>query len=88
MGGKTCIVSVSKVADSFDGLRVGKCYYTGIPYRIANPIDTLTDFHRAIVEDRDPAATGSDGFRAVQMTLAMIASAWEKRTARVAPLTE
>lgn len=57
------------------------------PDPLANYIDELTDFHRALVEDRDPAATGSDGLRAVQVTLAMIASAREKRTVRVAPLT-
>jgi predicted dehydrogenase len=57
------------------------------PDPLANYIDELTDFHRAIVEDRDPAATGRDGSRAVQVTLAMIASAREKRTVRVAPLT-
>jgi hypothetical protein len=32
----------------------------------------LADFHHAIREDREPAATGLDGLRVVQVTLAMI----------------
>ncbi len=54
---------------------------------LANYIDELTDFHRAIVEDRDPAATGLDGLRVVQVTLAMIASARQKRTVKIQPVT-
>jgi 1,5-anhydro-D-fructose reductase (1,5-anhydro-D-mannitol-forming) len=53
---------------------------------LANFIDELQDFHRAIDEDREPAATGLDGLRVVQVTLAMIASARDKRTIRLEPL--
>jgi 1,5-anhydro-D-fructose reductase (1,5-anhydro-D-mannitol-forming) len=54
---------------------------------LANYIDEVVDFQRAIAEDRDPAATGIDGARVVQVTLAMIASAREKRTVKIIPLT-
>ena len=54
---------------------------------LANFIDELDDFHRAIREDREPAATGIDGLRVVQVTLAMIASARDKRTVRIDPVT-
>jgi 1,5-anhydro-D-fructose reductase (1,5-anhydro-D-mannitol-forming) len=57
------------------------------PQPLANFIDELDDFHRAIREDREPAATGLDGLRVVQVTLAMIASAREQRTVRLEPLT-
>jgi 1,5-anhydro-D-fructose reductase (1,5-anhydro-D-mannitol-forming) len=57
------------------------------PQPLANFIDELDDFHRAIREDRQPAATGLDGLRVVQVTLAMIASACEQRTVRIEPLT-
>jgi 1,5-anhydro-D-fructose reductase (1,5-anhydro-D-mannitol-forming) len=53
---------------------------------LANFIDELDDFHRAIREDHEPAASGLDGLRVVQVTLAMIASAREKRTVRIEPL--
>jgi 1,5-anhydro-D-fructose reductase (1,5-anhydro-D-mannitol-forming) len=53
---------------------------------LANFIDELADFHRAITDDREPAATGLDGLRVVQVTLAMIESAREKRTVKIAPL--
>jgi len=55
--------------------------------QLANFIDELADFHHAIREDREPAATGLDGLRVVQVTLAMIASARDGRTVKVAPLT-
>ena len=54
---------------------------------LANFIDELADFHRAIREDRAPAATGLDGLRVVQVTLAMIASARDGRTVKIEPLT-
>jgi 1,5-anhydro-D-fructose reductase (1,5-anhydro-D-mannitol-forming) len=54
---------------------------------LANFIDELDDFHRAVREDREPAATGLDGLRVVQVTLAMIASARDKRIIRIEPLT-
>jgi predicted dehydrogenase len=56
------------------------------PQPLANFIDELDDFHRAIREDREPAATGLDGLRVVQVTLAMIASARDKRTIRIESL--
>jgi 1,5-anhydro-D-fructose reductase (1,5-anhydro-D-mannitol-forming) len=57
------------------------------PQPLANFIDELDDFHRAIREDREPAANGLDGLRVVQVTLAMIASARDGRTVRLEPLT-
>jgi 1,5-anhydro-D-fructose reductase (1,5-anhydro-D-mannitol-forming) len=54
---------------------------------LANFIDELDDFHGAIREDREPAASGLDGLRVVQVTLAMIASARDKRTMQIEPLT-
>lgn len=57
------------------------------PQPLANFIDELDDFHHAIREDREPAATGLDGLRVVQVTLAMIASARDKRTIQIEPLT-
>jgi 1,5-anhydro-D-fructose reductase (1,5-anhydro-D-mannitol-forming) len=54
---------------------------------LANYIDEVADFQRAIAEDGEPAATGLDGARVVQVTLAMIASATEKRTVKMTPLT-
>lgn len=53
---------------------------------LANFIDEITDFQRALREDREPAATGLDGLRVVQVTLAMIESARHGRTVRLAPL--
>jgi 1,5-anhydro-D-fructose reductase (1,5-anhydro-D-mannitol-forming) len=57
------------------------------PQPLANFIAELDDFHRAIREDREPAATGLDGLRVVQVTLAMIAAARDKRTMPIEPLT-
>jgi predicted dehydrogenase len=54
---------------------------------LANYVGQLQDFHGAIVEHRQPAATGLDGLRVVQVTLAMIASAREGRTVKIEPLT-
>jgi 1,5-anhydro-D-fructose reductase (1,5-anhydro-D-mannitol-forming) len=54
---------------------------------LANFIDELDDFHHAIREDREPAASGLDGLRVVQVTLAMIASARDQRTIRIDPMT-
>jgi 1,5-anhydro-D-fructose reductase (1,5-anhydro-D-mannitol-forming) len=54
---------------------------------LANYIDEVVDFQHAITKDRAPAATGLDGARVVQVTLAMIASAREKRTVKIMPLT-
>jgi predicted dehydrogenase len=54
---------------------------------LANFIDELADFHRAVRDNDEPAASGLDGLRVVQVTLAMIASARDKRTVRIEPLT-
>ncbi|MCZ6875292.1 MAG: Gfo/Idh/MocA family oxidoreductase [bacterium] len=53
---------------------------------LANYVDELSDFHQAIIEDREPAATGLDGLQVVQVTLAMIASARDKRTVTIEPI--
>jgi 1,5-anhydro-D-fructose reductase (1,5-anhydro-D-mannitol-forming) len=53
---------------------------------LANFIAQLEDFHRAIEEDREPAASGLDGLRVVQVTLAMIQSASEGRTVKIEPV--
>src|SRR5262245_11885134 len=53
---------------------------------LANFIDELVDFHTAIRDNREPAATGLDGLRVVQVTLAMIESATYGRTVKIAPL--
>lgn len=55
--------------------------------RLANYVDEILDFQQAIHSNREPAATGVDGLRVVQVTLAMIASAREKRTVHLAPLS-
>ena len=52
---------------------------------LANYVDELQDFQQAVRENREPAATGLDGLRVVQTTLAMITSATEKRTVKVPP---
>ena len=54
---------------------------------LANYIGELDDFQRAVAEGREPAATGLDGLRVVQVTLAMIESVRTKRTVKIAPLT-
>ncbi len=50
---------------------------------LANYVDEVEDFDRAVSEQRAPAATGLDGLRAVEVTLAMIASARERRTVKI-----
>ena len=54
---------------------------------LGNFIAQMEDFHRAIEEDREPAATGMDGLRVVEVTLAMIRSAREGRTVKIEPVT-
>lgn len=54
---------------------------------LANFIDELGDFHHAMREDCEPAATGLDGLRVVQVRLAMIALARDGRTVTIEPLT-
>ena len=46
----------------------------------------LEDFHRAIQEDREPLASGMDGLRVVEITLAMIESARHGRTVKPSPV--
>jgi len=50
---------------------------------LANYVDEIEDFDRAVSERREPAATGLDGLRTVEVTLAMIASAREGRTVKI-----
>ena len=50
---------------------------------LGNFINELRDFHQAIEEDREPAATGVDGLRLVEVVLAMIESAWYGRTVKI-----
>ncbi len=45
----------------------------------------LEEFHEAIEEDRDPLASGVDGLRVVEATLAMIESARHGRTVKISP---
>jgi 1,5-anhydro-D-fructose reductase (1,5-anhydro-D-mannitol-forming) len=65
----------------------GHTTQTYVAQPLANFIDELDDFHRAIRQDREPAATGLDGLRVVQVTLAMIASARDKRTIQIEAFT-
>jgi 1,5-anhydro-D-fructose reductase (1,5-anhydro-D-mannitol-forming) len=54
---------------------------------LANYVDEIVDFQQALAVDREPAATGLDGLRVVQVTLAMITSAREGRAVNVEPVT-
>ena len=45
----------------------------------------MEDFGRAVTEDREPAATGLDGLRVVEITLAALQSAREGRTVKLTP---
>jgi hypothetical protein len=54
---------------------------------LANYIDEIVDFQGALATDCEPAASGLDGARVLQVTLAMITSAREKRTVKIMPLT-
>jgi 1,5-anhydro-D-fructose reductase (1,5-anhydro-D-mannitol-forming) len=53
---------------------------------LANYVDELQDFQHAVRHHHEPAATGLDGLRVVQVTLAMIESARAGRTVKVQPL--
>lgn len=53
---------------------------------LGNFVAELEDFHQAIEEDRQPAATGLDGLRLVQVTLAMVQSARDGRTVKIEPV--
>ena len=52
---------------------------------LGNFIAELEDFHQAIEQDREPVATGLDGLRVVEVTLAMIESARTGRTVKIDP---
>jgi len=52
---------------------------------LANFIAQTEDFQQAVAEDRDPAATGVDGLRVVEVTLAAIESARTGRTVKINP---
>ena len=52
-----------------------------------NFVDMLEDFRGAVEEDRESAATGVDGAKVVQVTLAMIESARTGRTIGLEPLS-
>lgn len=54
---------------------------------LGNFIAELEDFQQAIEQDREPVATGLDGLRVVEVTLAMIESAGTGRTVRIDPVT-
>jgi 1,5-anhydro-D-fructose reductase (1,5-anhydro-D-mannitol-forming) len=53
---------------------------------LGNYVAEIEDFHRAIEEDREPAASGVDGLRAVEVTLAMVEAAWTGRTLSIDPV--
>jgi predicted dehydrogenase len=44
----------------------------------------VAGFSQAILEDRQPSATGIDGLRSVQLTDAMAQSAWDGLHVRIA----
>ncbi len=46
----------------------------------------IEDFQRAIAEDRDPAASGTHGFKLVQLTEGMVESAKTGRTVKLEAL--
>ncbi|MDE2843335.1 MAG: Gfo/Idh/MocA family oxidoreductase [Chloroflexota bacterium] len=52
---------------------------------LANFVAQTEDFQQAVSEDREPAATGVDGLRVVEVTLAAIESARTGRTVKINP---
>ncbi len=48
----------------------------------------IEDFNRAIQENKDPAASGIDGLRVVQVTVGMVESASTGRTVKLEPPPE
>ena len=46
----------------------------------------IEDFNRAIAEERDPAASGVDGLKVVQVTMGMVESAKTGRTVKLEDL--
>jgi 1,5-anhydro-D-fructose reductase (1,5-anhydro-D-mannitol-forming) len=53
---------------------------------LANYLDQFIDFEAAVEEKREPAASGIDGLRVIEVTLAMIESARSKRVVAIEPL--
>lgn len=54
---------------------------------LGNFIAQTVDFQNAVAEDRDPAATGVDGLRVVETTLAAIESARSGRVVKIEPVS-
>ena len=53
---------------------------------LSNYIAEMEDFRQAIEQDREPSASGIDGLRVVEVTQAMVESAWNKRSVRIDPI--
>lgn len=53
---------------------------------LSNYVAEVEDFHQAIEQDREPLASGIDGLRVVEVTQAMVESAWNKRSVRIDPI--
>ena len=52
---------------------------------LGNFVVQMEDFGQAVQEDREPAATGLDGLRVVELTLAALQSAREGRSVKINP---
>jgi len=50
---------------------------------LANFVAELSDFHAALIEDREPAATGTDGVRSTEVNSAVIESAKTGRAVKI-----
>ena len=53
---------------------------------LGNFVAEIEDFRRAVEEGGEPTATGVDGLRVVEVTLAMVQSARTGRTVRIDPV--
>jgi predicted dehydrogenase len=53
---------------------------------LANFVAEIQDFQESVQEGRDPVASGIDGLRVVEATLAMIESATTGRTIKINPV--
>ena len=53
---------------------------------LSNYVAEVEDFRQAIVQDREPLASGIDGLRVVEVTRAMVESAWNQRSVRIDPI--
>ena len=58
-------------------------YEPDFVYLVARNVE---DFQRAVIEDRDPAASGAHGLKLVQLTEGMVESAKTGRTVKLEPL--